>query len=893
MKAQIEKRWRSSWGGILVVVVAIMSLACAEEVEPDVDSAPASEESEEHAALDDEHNEEHAALGGDHNMVFHAEKAGLRAKLSRDAEAGLVTAPIAVDDRPFDRVAMRFDADRTPDVDVRVSNSTDGEWSDWKPAELTYQEGIAHNAYVDVGEGKTSVQLRFTGVEREELSFLVIDAFEFRPEPRIESDAESDIGQTSQALAANTGVDVTRAGWGASGHSCSVSHAPYRVAIHHTVTPTNDSVSVAQRVQQIQNFHQNTQGWCDIGYHFLVGQDGQVYQGRPEGLLGTHVGGNNSGNLGVSFVGTYTNAAPSGAMMEGGGRILAAISGFYGIALNRNNIRGHREYGGTACPGDALFGQLDHLIDIAQGADPGGGQTDPQGCTQTEADNCGGFGCGCVDGECAGGFCDGSGCTAQQEENCAAFGCGCVDGECAGGFCDGSGCTAKQEQDCGNFGCGCVDGECAGGFCEGSGCTAKQEMDCGNFGCSCVDGACAGGFCDGSGCTALQTINCGEVGCNCVDGECAGGFCDGTGCTAKQESDCGNYGCDCAGGECTGGFCSDSECSEDELDCGDGLCVDESDCCSDSDCSEDEVCVGNICEAPGELHSRMELSPTAPVYPDVPEPNFGGTNVTATDVSIGDVESRQWTFEEGDPDSSDEDEITVQFQSAGDHQISLEVCTAGDSLCDVETKILEVLDPAPTLGNLTADLESTPVCLPVEFTVDGVSGYPIPELHMEIVDDATGEVIAEGSEVSSGLWDTTGVEPGQYYARLTASNESGDAEVESELVEIVEPTDDHDLPSECEDGESEPDADAGTGDTGVPDAGVDPGSDVSVPPPSSVDAGESDSEELPEESCGGCSVGGSNSGSGAAFWLVLAIGLVGLRRQNRRRPTVSARQLNR
>ena len=840
-----------------------------------------------------------------------AEEDGLRTRLGGGTGSGFITEKIAVEERAFDRVGLRFDATITPDVEVRVFAADEDRWSEWTPATMTYQEGIAHNAHADVAGDGTHIQLRFRGVDRDDLSFLVVEAFEYRPEPvgepiDMQGAQDPEFAQREQALAANNGVDVTRAQWGASPTNCSVGHGPYRVTVHHTVTPTNDSVSVTQRVQQIQNFHMNTQGWCDIGYHFLVGQDGQVYAGRHEGLRGTHVGGNNTGNLGVSFIGTYTSVAPSGGMFDAGGRILAAISGYYGIGLDRGNIRGHREYGGTACPGDVLFGQLDHLLGVAQGSSGGspGGETDAQGCTTTEAENCGAFGCGCVNGECAGGFCEGSGCTEQQESNCGAFGCGCVDGECAGGFCPGSGCTAKQETDCGGFGCGCVDGECSGGFCEGSGCTAKQQTDCGNFGCSCVDGACAGGFCEGSGCTALQTINCGEVGCDCVDGSCAGGFCDGTGCTAKQENDCGGVGCDCTSGECTGGFCEESSCDDGLMECGDGSCVDEQGCCNDNDCSDGEVCVEESCETPGELHASMELSPMDPVYPNVPEPQAAGTAVTASDTSYGDIEVRQWSFEDGDPESSDEDDTVVRFQSQGTKEVRLNVCTDGGDLCDEAVMTIDVLDPAPTLGEVQASPESTPPCLPIEFRADGVGGYPIPDLTLEIIEESSGDVVASGAEVASGLWDTTGVEPGTYFARLTATNESGEVHADSVAVEVVAPGDGDD--SECEDGESEIEPD--TGGEVVPDAGPDApddGDDVGVdgsddigPGPASGgdDVGDvhgddvgvegsmgeeeqTEDESLPSESCGGCSVGGNQTGSAPLLLFLLALAVVTTRRR--------------
>jgi hypothetical protein len=44
----------------------------------------------------------------------------------------------------------------------------------------------------------------------------------------------------------------------------------------------------------IQEWHINGNGWCDIGYSFLVGGDGNVYEGRGWDEIGAHTGGFNS-----------------------------------------------------------------------------------------------------------------------------------------------------------------------------------------------------------------------------------------------------------------------------------------------------------------------------------------------------------------------------------------------------------------------------------------------------------------------------------------------------------------------------------------------------------------------------------------------------------------------
>ena len=57
-------------------------------------------------------------------------------------------------------------------------------------------------------------------------------------------------------------------------------------------------------------------GWDDIGYSFLVGGDGRVYEARGWYREGAHTKGYNSVGLGISLIGLYTEKAPSQKMLD-------------------------------------------------------------------------------------------------------------------------------------------------------------------------------------------------------------------------------------------------------------------------------------------------------------------------------------------------------------------------------------------------------------------------------------------------------------------------------------------------------------------------------------------------------------------------------------------------
>ena len=56
--------------------------------------------------------------------------------------------------------------------------------------------------------------------------------------------------------------------------------------------------------------------WSDIGYNFLIGGDGIVYEGRGWDLVGAHAVGHNSVSIGISFIGTFTDSTPTSAALN-------------------------------------------------------------------------------------------------------------------------------------------------------------------------------------------------------------------------------------------------------------------------------------------------------------------------------------------------------------------------------------------------------------------------------------------------------------------------------------------------------------------------------------------------------------------------------------------------
>jgi hypothetical protein len=161
-----------------------------------------------------------------------------------------------------------------------------------------------------------------------------------------------------------------RSSWGAKkvGTVGSV-HSPKQITIHHTATPNDDKSTVEERIRNIQNYHINTKKWKDIGYHFLISSDGRVWQGRENiERTGAHVAGHNNDNIGIAFIGDYQKVAVPQPMLDSAAKLIRWLCDKYGITMDRTNIKGHREWAATTCPGDYMMAKFDELINAAQQA---------------------------------------------------------------------------------------------------------------------------------------------------------------------------------------------------------------------------------------------------------------------------------------------------------------------------------------------------------------------------------------------------------------------------------------------------------------------------------------------------------------------------------------------
>jgi len=86
-----------------------------------------------------------------------------------------------------------------------------------------------------------------------------------------------------------------------------VTPTPY-VVIHHGGLRSYccDKEACSAIVRSYQNFHMDDRGWSDIGYNFVIGEDGNVYEGRGWNYVGAHAPGYNTQSIGICIIGDFT-----------------------------------------------------------------------------------------------------------------------------------------------------------------------------------------------------------------------------------------------------------------------------------------------------------------------------------------------------------------------------------------------------------------------------------------------------------------------------------------------------------------------------------------------------------------------------------------------------------
>jgi hypothetical protein len=143
---------------------------------------------------------------------------------------------------------------------------------------------------------------------------------------------------------------ISRDQWGARPPKAKTILTPGQIEgifVHHTVTGTGPDEAAI--VRQVQAFHMDSKGWNDIAYNWLVGQSGNIYEGRGWLANGGHTQGWNFTSHAVCFIGNSDTDVPSEAAKRSLNIVIEeSLKRFGGF------VKPHGAVNETGCPGQNL-----------------------------------------------------------------------------------------------------------------------------------------------------------------------------------------------------------------------------------------------------------------------------------------------------------------------------------------------------------------------------------------------------------------------------------------------------------------------------------------------------------------------------------------------------------
>ncbi|MDI6777811.1 MAG: peptidoglycan recognition family protein [Patescibacteria group bacterium] len=151
--------------------------------------------------------------------------------------------------------------------------------------------------------------------------------------------------------------------------------APKVIIVHHTAM--NYKGATSKQIKKIYRYHSYSRKWGDIGYNYIIGKDGLIFEGRygGNGVIGGHSyydGTNyNNGSIGIAILGNYVGESLSSESLDSLQKLTGWLAANNDISINEDykffnkklssRLIGHKDVASTACPGKNIYNNLSSI----------------------------------------------------------------------------------------------------------------------------------------------------------------------------------------------------------------------------------------------------------------------------------------------------------------------------------------------------------------------------------------------------------------------------------------------------------------------------------------------------------------------------------------------------
>ncbi len=134
-----------------------------------------------------------------------------------------------------------------------------------------------------------------------------------------------------------------------------IKHDIRMITLHHSGSeePLRPEDDVSGKIRDLQLWSESDRNWWDVPYHFLIGLDGRIYEGRDFRYRGeTNTRYDVDGHLLISVLGNYDIQESTSEQIEAITDLMAWAVAEFGMSLDK--IYGHSDLAATSCPGTHL-----------------------------------------------------------------------------------------------------------------------------------------------------------------------------------------------------------------------------------------------------------------------------------------------------------------------------------------------------------------------------------------------------------------------------------------------------------------------------------------------------------------------------------------------------------